>query len=128
MQTEKNPIKVGRIPIAVERALNLRLASQVGIFMSEEKVSELAASRPSGYLKAMEEISLIAHHPDFAGFIRDESRFLFLRTYCNKGKFVFVGVSVIHEGVPKLWMFDSMKTYSLAELETLHQKANFVRP
>ena len=128
MENEKEPIKVGRIPIAVERALNLRLASQVGIYMGEEKLSDLASARPNSYLKAIEEISLITTHPDFAGYVKDESRFYFLRAYNAKGKFVWVGVSVLHQGVPKKWMFDEMRIFPPAEIEKLQEKANFARP
>ncbi|MCR5490908.1 MAG: hypothetical protein K6F32_02130 [Bacilli bacterium] len=128
MNEEKIPIKVGRIPIAVERACKLRLASQVGIYMSDEKVSELATSRPDSYLKAIEEISSITHDPDYVGYIRDESTFVFLKAYKKKGVFMWIGVKVVHEGAPKQWMFRELRRYGAEELKELDAKADFARP
>lgn len=128
MNEEKEPLKVGRIPISVERALKLHLASNVSVYMSGESISALAEEKPASYLSIIEETSLILRTPDFVCFCKEEEAFLFLRLYNSKSGFRFVGVGVNHVGTPKRWAFSHIKVYGQEELSQINRRSEFVRP
>ena len=128
MSESNEPLKVGRIPIAVERALNLHLASNVSVYMSEERISTLASEKPKGYLTIIEETSSILHNPDFVCYNKEAEQFLFVKSYVTAKGFRFVGLGVTHVGVPKRWNFDHMRVYRLEELNDINKTSAFARP
>lgn len=128
MNESNEPLKVGRIPIAVERALNLHLASNVSVYMSNERIATLASEKPKGYLSIIEETTNILHSPDFVCYRKEIEQFLFVKTYVRPAGIRFVGLGVSHIGVPKRWNFDHMRVYHLEELNDINKASPFARP
>ena len=128
MNESNEPLKVGRIPIAVERALKLHLASNVSVYMSNERISTLASERPGGYLSIIEETTSILHSPDYVCYRKEIEQFLFVKGYVTANGIRFVGLGVSHIGVPKRWNFDHMRVYRLEELNDINKTSAFARP
>lgn len=125
MKTQE-PIKVGRIARAIERALGLSLTGEVAIYMSAQEVDALAAKRPSTYLRQLEEVGSIIKNPDFVCFDAPSETFSFTRSYIREGVLNMVYVKVRRKAMH--WYVEGIENGLKVALPTPYGHANFVRP
>ena len=120
------PIKVGRIARAIERALDISLTGEVAIYMKEEEINAMAAKRPSSYLKQLEEIGSILKNPDFVCFDAEKETFVFTRSYIREGILNMVYLKV--KRLQQRWYVHGIENGMKAALPISYQDAMFVRP
>lgn len=121
------PIKIGRISLAVERALGVSLTSDVGIYMEEGDLNALAAARPANYLELIDEIAKITKSPDFVHYQQQEEVIEFVRFYFKAGKFQMVSVYAAHCGKPKRWHYRNMTCAILARAKQAPLQGEYSR-
>ena len=91
------PLKVGRINRATERALDISLSGDVNIYLREEQLNDIASKRPDTYLAYIEELSSILRKPDFVSFDSERQSFFYCRAYAQSGAVQLVFLEVTHE-------------------------------
>jgi len=123
----KEPIKLGRINKACEKALGLSLTSEVAVYMEEDDLNRLAIARPHDYLKTLEEIGAIIKRPDYVRFEKDKEEITYLKEYLQEGAFVKVAVCLSHCGTPKRWRFVKMYRLQDERARQLNSVSLFVR-
>lgn len=120
------PIKVGRIARAIERALGLSLTGEVAIYMRDKDLNALAAKRPTSYLRQIEEIGAILKNPDFVCFASETEEFSFVKGYIREGQLSLVFVRV--KRWQTRWYVEGIETGLKALMPLTYRKAKFVRP
>ena len=76
---DKDPVRIGRINIKVEKALGYDFGENIFCYISEEKLREFASRWPSGYLKKVEESAHIMKNP--VGIDTKNKRLYFIKEY-----------------------------------------------
>ncbi len=79
------PLRIGRIKREAEKTLGISLSGEMGVYLDQETLDELADSWPNDYLHRIEEFARMVEQPDFASFDKGSGAFRFLRFYA-KGK------------------------------------------
>lgn len=125
---DNQPIRIGRIARATERALNLSLTGEVNIYMDTKELDALAAKRPNDYLKVLEEIGQIIHDPDFVSFNREEQTIRYVKFYYKEGALSAVAVNVKKKGRPSKWRYESLSTLGRFSIPSVQQDVSYVRP
>lgn len=123
----EGPIRLSRIPRGVERSHGLSLSGDLFVYVDEPTLNTLAERKPSSYLKTLEEASSVIAHPDFSSFSSKEEKFVFCRMYFDQGNLVPLLVWVSHEGKPKRWRLEGIKTGQKAQVSLL-QEMKLIRP
>ena len=114
METENEPIKIGRIARPIERALNISLTGEVSIYMSSSDLDAIAQKRPNSYLKYLEELGAILKNPDFVSFCADHEEMAFVKAYFQDGGFSFVKLTIQRLGAPARWFYKCLTPLSKA--------------
>ena len=122
----QEPIKVGRIARAIERALGLSLTGEVAIYMSAADVDALASKRPGTYLKQLEEVGSILKNPEFVCFDQASETFSYTRSYIREGHLNMVYVRVRRRQMR--WYVEAIENGLKVALPAPYGHANFVRP
>lgn len=104
------PLKVGRISIYVETSLGLDLKKGIFVYILEEDLNALASSRPNGYLKMVEEISVIIKEPDFARQL-GENELEFIRFYWKNGAFSAVKAKLHFDQGLGFWTYKGIENF-----------------
>ena len=125
---ELEPIRIGRIARATERALGLSLTGEVGIFMNAKDLDALASKRPNDYLKVLEEIGQIIHDPDFVSFDDKKESIRYVKFYFKEGAFSAVAVGIKKSGRPAKWRYENLLTVGKMALPFAEQGISLVRP
>ena len=119
------PIKLGRIPRAVERSHEISLSGDTYVYVSASFLEDLARKRPDSYLSVLEEGKSILVHPDFTAFTDDEV-FYFCKIFYADCLFRPVYLKIVHQGKPKIWELQGI--YSSGKNVLGKEKARFLRP
>ena len=78
---DKDPVRIGRINIKVEKALGYDFGENIFCYISEEKLREFASRWPSGYLKKVEESAHIMKNPLYVGIDTKNKRLYYIKEY-----------------------------------------------
>ena len=125
---DNQPIRIGRIARATERALSLSLTGEVNIYMEAKELDALAAKRPNDYLKVLEEIGQMIHDPDFVSFHRESQSIQYVKFYYKEGALSAVCVTIKKKGRPSKWRYESLMTLGRLPLNNAQKDLSYVRP
>lgn len=78
---DRDPVRIGRINIKVEKALGYDFGENIFCYISEEKLREFASRWPSGYLKKVEESAHIMKNPLYVGIDTKNKRLYYVKEY-----------------------------------------------
>lgn len=106
MEMNEPPLKLGRITRKVEEVLELRLTSDVSIYMDAYEVNRLATHRPHDYLKVLESVGRLLRRPDFVLITPDQKKIVYARVYRKEDTFRTVYLGVQSRGKPEKWMLE----------------------
>ena len=106
MEKNEPPLKLGRITRKVEEVLELRLTSDVSIYMDAYEVNRLATHRPRDYLKVLESVGRLLRRPDFVLITPDQKKIVYARVYRKEDTFRTVYLGVQSRGTPEKWMLE----------------------
>ena len=123
----EGPLRLGRIPRAVERGHKLSLSGDLFVYVDQGTLSALTERKPDTYLRTLEEASSVISHPDFTAFSSSTERIVFCRFYAMGQCFIPFFVYIRHLGKPKRWKLEAIKSGPKAEVD-LWPDMNFVRP
>jgi hypothetical protein len=95
---DKEPVKLGRINRAVEKALNEDFGEEVWIYLLAEDLDKMASKWPTIYLSRISEAAKIIKSPDYAGYVEKKQTLYFIKEYLKDGRFQKVALSLVKEG------------------------------
>jgi hypothetical protein len=95
---DQEPVKLGRINRAVEKALKEDFGEEVWIYLLAEDLDKMASKWPSVYLSRISEASKIIKSPDYAAYLPKENTLYFIKEYLRDGHFQKVALAVKKEG------------------------------
>jgi hypothetical protein len=95
---DQEPVKLGRINRAVEKALKEDFGEEVWIYLLAEDLDKMASKWPTIYLSRISEASKIIKTPDYAAYLEKEDTLYFIKEYLKDGHFQKVALSVKKEG------------------------------
>lgn len=84
---DKEPIKLGRVNAATEKALGFSLGEKTSVFLFEEGLRSFAERYPDEYLKVLHEASHVLSRPDFASYDGGAKTLYLTRDYYKNGTF-----------------------------------------
>ncbi len=125
---EQEPLRIGRVARATERALGLSLSGEVAIYMEGRDLDRFSQKRPNDYLSYIQEIGAILKNPDFVSFNAEEERFVYLKNYYKNGTFTPVFVFIHKKGTPRRFFFQKMEFGSKQPLPEELSRLSFRRP
>lgn len=84
---DKDPVRIGRINIKVEKALGYDFGENIFCYISEAKLREFASRWPSGYLRKVEESAHIMRNPLYVGIDTKNKRLYYIKEYLVNNSF-----------------------------------------
>ena len=113
---DKEPVKLGRINRAVEKAIGKDLGGDVWIYMTAKDVDEMAAKWPSIYLSRLSEASRIIKRPDYASYCASKKTLFLIKEYLKEGEFTKVALEIENEGQWHLKLIYALSALKAKEL------------
>lgn len=123
-----NPLKVGRVNIDVEKALDLQLTSDVSVYFGEEELNALASHFPDRYLAMVEEVGKILKCPDFVATDKEKKHLAYVRFYPQGAEFRKVFLFLEFSGTPAHWWVRRLSGSGKEDLAIFAKEKGFVRP
>jgi hypothetical protein len=91
---EEEPLKLGRLSAHLEKTVGHDFGTNIFVFVSAEKLDEMAQKWPDSYLGKVEEISRIIRHPDYVAYAEKEATLFLIKEYIKDGLFRKVVVDI----------------------------------
>jgi hypothetical protein len=115
---DNEPVKLGRINRAVEKAIGVDLGEDVWIYMKAADVDEMAEKWPSAYLARLSEASRIIKKPDYAAYQQEKKTLFLIKEYLKEGEFTKVALEIEHEGQWHLKLIYALNALKAKEINT----------
>lgn len=77
----KDPVKIGRINIRIEKAIDYDLGDNIFCYITERTLGEFVSKWPKDYLRKIEEASNIIKDPHYVGINEREKLLYFVKDY-----------------------------------------------
>ena len=91
---ENEPIKIGRVSRAIEKAVDKSFTCSCFVFVKEEHLNALAKAYPTTYLRRIEGIGELIKDASFASFDKDSKTLVVIKDYIKNGVFSLFGVNL----------------------------------
>ena len=95
---EQEPVRLGRLSKALEKALGVDFGEDVFVYVSEEALRLFASRWADSYLRKLEEASNILRYPLYAAYDEKRQRLYLLKEYVTAEGFKKAALEIAREG------------------------------
>jgi hypothetical protein len=95
---EQEPVRLGRLSKALEKALGVDFGEDVFVYVSEEELRCLAKRWAESYLLKLEEAAKIIRCPLYAAYDGKNQRLYLLKEYVTSEGFKKAALEIVREG------------------------------
>ena len=91
-------LKIGRVSRKIEKAVNHEFGEDVGVYLDNKTLDELANKWPDAYLGRIQEMGRIIASPDYASYCTARKVLFLIKEYLHDGQFRKVVMEIVDEG------------------------------
>jgi hypothetical protein len=121
---QEEPVKIGRINKATEKALGLSLGENIWVYVTSVDLDTMAKKWPEAYLSRLHEAGTIAKEPDYAAYRKEGNILYLVKEYLKNGSFVKVLLEIV--GEPQ-WHLKAIYPLSAEKAKEIDEKYGIKR-